>query len=106
MMSHSHLCPKLSHGHQRHLHTSFSYSSSLVAELLLVVVERPWNIRVSLESFSCELLKWWEAQLSELATAVQSVQAQLMASEAARSNLQAQVERLGRTTGERKEDWC
>ena len=47
-----------------------------------------------------------EAQLSELATAVQSVQAQLMASEAVRSNLQAQVERLGRTTGERKEDWC
>ena len=43
-----------------------------------------------------------EAQLKELATAVQSVQAQLMASEAARSNLQAQVERLGRTTGERK----
>ena len=43
-----------------------------------------------------------EAQLVELATAVQSVQAQLMASEAARSNLQAHVERLGRTTGERK----
>ena len=38
----------------------------------------------------------------ELATAVQSVQAQLMVSEAARSNLQAKVERLGRTTGERK----
>ena len=37
-----------------------------------------------------------EAQLIELATAVQSVQAQLIASEAARSNLQAQVERLGR----------
>ena len=37
----------------------------------------------------------------DLATAVQSVQAQLMVSEAARSNLQAQVERLGRTTGER-----
>ena len=43
-----------------------------------------------------------EAQLMELATAVQSVQAQLMVSEAARTNLQAQVERLGRTTGERK----
>ena len=38
----------------------------------------------------------------ELATAVQSVQAQLMASEATRSNLQAQVERLGRASGERK----
>ena len=37
----------------------------------------------------------------ELATAVQNVQAQLV-SEAARTNLQAQVERLGRTTGERK----
>ena len=43
-----------------------------------------------------------EAQLIELATAVQSVQAQLMVSEAARSNLQAQVERSVRTTGERK----
>ena len=38
----------------------------------------------------------------ELATAVQSVQAQLMVSEAAQRNLQAQVERLGRTTGDRK----
>ena len=38
----------------------------------------------------------------ELATAVQTVQAQLMVSEAARTNLQAQVERLGRTAGERK----
>ena len=38
----------------------------------------------------------------ELTTAVHSVQAQLMVSEAARSNLQAQVERLGRTSGERK----
>ena len=38
----------------------------------------------------------------ELATAVQSVQAKLMVSEAARSNPQAQVERLGRTTCERK----
>ena len=38
----------------------------------------------------------------ELATAVHCVQAQLMVSEAARLNLQAQVERLGRTTGERK----
>ena len=38
----------------------------------------------------------------ELATAVQSVQAQLTVREAARTNLQAQVERLGRTTGERK----
>ena len=41
-----------------------------------------------------------EAQLLELVTAVQSVQAQLMVIEAARTNLQAQVERLGRTTGE------
>ena len=43
-----------------------------------------------------------ETQLIELATAVQSVQAQLMASEVAQSTLQAQVERLGRTSGERK----
>ena len=43
-----------------------------------------------------------EAQLKELATAVQSVQAQLMAGESALSNLQAQVERLGRSSGERK----
>ena len=38
----------------------------------------------------------------ELATAVQSVQALLMVCEAARWNLQAQVERLGRTADERK----
>ena len=38
----------------------------------------------------------------ELATAVQSVQAQLMVSEAGRTNLQAQVERLGRTSDELK----
>ena len=38
----------------------------------------------------------------ELATAVQNVQAQLMVGEAARTILQAQVERMGRTTGERK----
>ena len=43
-----------------------------------------------------------EAQLMELATVVQNVQAQLMVSEAARTNLQSKVERLGRTTGERK----
>ena len=53
-------------------------------------------------SFSCEIAGMVEAQLIELATAVQSVQAQLMASEAARSKLQAQVERLGRASGERK----
>ena len=45
------LVPKISHCHQRHLHTSISYSSSLVAELLLVVVDRPWNIRVLLGPF-------------------------------------------------------
>ena len=55
-MSHSHLCPKSSHGHQRHLHTSISHSSSLVAELLLVVVERPWNIRVLLGPFRVNCL--------------------------------------------------
>ena len=38
----------------------------------------------------------------ELATAVQSVQAQLMVSEAARTTLQAQVDRMGRASGERK----
>ena len=54
----------------------------------MVVVDRPWSTRVFV--------------LMELGTAVQSVQAQLMVSEAARSNLQAQVERLGRTAGERK----
>ena len=47
-----------------------------------------------------------EAQLMELATAVQSVQAQLMVSEVARTNLQAQVERLNRSTGERKDLCC
>ena len=95
------LVPKISHCHQRHLHTSISYSSSLVAELL-VVVDFPWNTRVLLGPFRVKLPGMVEAQQKELATAVQSVQAQLMASEAARSNLQAQVERLGRTIGERK----
>ena len=52
-------------------------------------------------SFACEIAGMVEAQLIELTTAVLSVQAQMMAGEAARSNLQAQVERLGRTTGER-----
>ena len=52
--------------------------------------------------FSCEIAGMVEAQFVELATAVHSVQAQLIASEAARSNLQAHVERLGRTIVERK----
>ena len=43
-----------------------------------------------------------EAQIRELVTAVQSVQAQLTASEAARTTLQAQVDRMGRASGERK----
>ena len=42
-----------------------------------------------------------EAQIRELITAVQNVQAQLTASEAARTALQAQVDRMG-GTGERK----
>ena len=41
----------------------FAYSSSLVAELLLVVVERPWNIRVSLDPFRLKLLEWWKHSL-------------------------------------------
>ena len=102
MMSHSHLCPKSSHGHQRHLHTSFFTFLIVGSGALLVVVDRPWNIRVLLGPFRVKLLEWWKHSLRELATAVQSVQAQLMASEAARSNLQAQVERLGRASGERK----
>ena len=102
MISHSHLCPKSSHGHQRHCRRHFPYSSSLVAELLLVVVDRPWNTRVLLGPFRLKIAGMVEAQLLELATAVQIVQAQFMASEVVRSNLQAQVERFGRTTGERK----
>ena len=43
-----------------------------------------------------------EAQISELISAVQNVQAQLTASEAARTALQAQVDRMGRASGERK----
>ena len=43
-----------------------------------------------------------EAQIRELVTAVQSVQAQLTATEAARTTLQAQVDRMGRASGERK----
>ena len=45
------LVPQISHCHLRHLHTSFSFLSSLVTELLLVVVDRPWNIRVLLGPF-------------------------------------------------------
>ena len=43
-----------------------------------------------------------EAQIRELLTAVQSVQAQLTVSEAARTTLQAKVDRMGRASGERK----
>ena len=43
-----------------------------------------------------------EVQIRELVTAVQSAQAQLTASEAARTTLQAQVDRMGRASGERK----
>ena len=43
-----------------------------------------------------------EAQIRVLVTAVQSVQAQLMASEEARTTLQAQVHRMGRASGEKK----
>ena len=43
-----------------------------------------------------------EAQIRELITAVQSVQAQLTANEAARTTLQAQVDRMFRASGERK----
>ena len=39
--SDSHLCPKSSHGHQRHLHTSISYSSSCEAALKENVRQRP-----------------------------------------------------------------
>ena len=78
----------------------FAYSSSLAAELWLLLTALGTSV-------SCLFLFAWiagmvEAQLKELATAVQSVQAQLMAGEAALSNLQAQVERLGRSSGERK----
>ena len=67
----------------------------------MVVVERHWNI------VSCLVLFVWiadmvDAQIRELITAVQSVQAQLTASEAARTTLQAQVDRMGRASGERK----
>ena len=43
-----------------------------------------------------------EAQIRERITAVQSVRAQMTASEAARTTLQAQVDRMGRASGERK----
>ena len=72
----------------------------MVAELLFVV-ERPWNISVLLGSFREKLLEW-RKQFRELVTAVQSVQAQLTANEAARTTLQAQVDGMGRASGERK----
>ena len=43
-----------------------------------------------------------EAQIRELVAAVQNIQAQLAASEAARTTLQAQVDRMERASGERK----
>ena len=43
-----------------------------------------------------------EAQIRELVTAVQTVQAPLTASETAWTTLQAQVDRMGRASGERK----
>ena len=43
-----------------------------------------------------------EAQIRELVTAVQSLQAQLTASEVARTTLQVQVDRISRASGERK----
>ena len=51
------LVPKISQCHQRHLHTSSPYSSSLVAELL-VVVDFPWNTRVLPGPFRVKLLEW------------------------------------------------
>ena len=56
---HSHLCPKPSLGHQRHLHTSFFIFLIVGSGALLVVVERLWNIRVSLGPFRVKLLAWW-----------------------------------------------
>ena len=46
-----------------------------------------------------------EAQIRDLATAGQYVQAQLTAREAARTTLRAQVDRMGRDCGG-KEDRC
>ena len=43
-----------------------------------------------------------EAHIQELVTAVQRAQAQLTASGVARTTLQAQVDRMGRASGERK----
>ena len=51
MIRHSHLCPKSSHGLQRHLHTSFCIFLIVGCGALLVVVERPWSIRVLLGPF-------------------------------------------------------
>ena len=53
-------------------------------------------------SFPREIAGMVEAQIRELVTAVQSVQAQMTASEEARTTLQAQVDRMGRASGERK----
>ena len=62
----------------------------------------PWNSPCLAWSFSCDIAGMVEAQISELISAVQNVQAQLTASEAARTALQAQVDRMGRPSGERK----
>ena len=58
--------------------------------------------RALLGPLHVKLLEWWELRFRELVTAVQNVQAQLTAIEAARTTLQAQVGRVGRASGEQK----
>ena len=62
MMSHSHLCPKSSHGHQRHLRTSFFIFLN-VGSGAFVFVDRPWNTRDVLGPFRVKLLEWWKHSL-------------------------------------------
>ncbi len=56
MMSHSHLCQESSHGHQRHLHTSFC---------IFFIVNNPWNNNFySLISFKTHML--WTSWISAI----------------------------------------
>ena len=72
MIIHGLLCPKISHCHQRHLHTSISCSSSRSFWLLLTFLGTPVSCLVF---FREKLLEWWKHRFES----VQSVQAQLAA---------------------------
>ena len=69
---------------------------------LLVAVDRPWNIRVLLGPFREKIDEMVEPHIREPITAVQSVSSTTDGPARRHGRLQAQVERFGRASGERK----